>query len=183
VRYQRLVIGREDLALVDRPHSSVIRIDDDALGSAVQVEYRADLILKFLDWITAIHFRASEVRFRHSAERHLAQLRDQSIARKVMAVLMAHLEEGPIKLGETARSLYISPRTLQRRLAEEGQSFHEIVESLRRNLCLHHLEDQNVGLAEIAYIAGFSEPSAFTRAVRRWTGRTPLEYRRAHARH
>jgi AraC-like DNA-binding protein len=233
VRFQRLVIGREDIAFVDRPHSSVITIDDDALGSAVQIEYRADLILKFLDWITAIDFRANEVRFRHSAlgdrseyervlgcpvkfecegtelvlpeggldqpslhanpeiaeaheeyaERHLAQLRDQSIARRVMAVLMAHLEEGPIRLGEAARSLYMSPRTLQRRLAEEGQSFHEIVESLRRNLCLHHLENPNVGLAEIAYIAGFSDPSAFTRAVRRWTGRTPLEYRREHTRH
>jgi len=231
VRYQRLVLGRDEMTLVDRAYSPAVRFVDATWASVnvVQVEYLASLVLKFLDWITAIHFHASEVHFRHSprgerseyerilgcpvkfqceyaelllprtglnqpslyaspeiaqlhqehAERHLAELEDESIARKVKTLLMSHLDGGSCKLDETARTLQMSTRTLQRRLAEEGLSFSDLVDSLRRNLSLHHLENPNVGLAEIAYVAGFSDASAFNRAVRRWTGQTPLDFRRS----
>jgi AraC-like DNA-binding protein len=75
----------------------------------------------------------------------------------------------------------MSPRTLQRRLAEEGTTFQKILESLRRNLCLRHLKSARLPLSEIAYLAGFSDASSFNRAVRRWTGLTPLRYRQAHS--
>ena len=106
---------------------------------------------------------------------------DDSVIRKVKLLLMSRIDRGPCELAEVARSLYMSVRTLQRRLAKEASSFSATVDSLRRELCLHHLEKENSALAEIAYVAGFSDTSALTRAVRRWTGQTPLAFRRSHA--
>ena len=80
-----------------------------------------------------------------------------------------------------ARALHMSRRTLQRRLDEEGTSYKATLDSLRRELCLQYLERPEIALAEIAHIGGFSDTSALTRAVRRWTGQTPLEYRRSHS--
>jgi AraC-like DNA-binding protein len=114
------------------------------------------------------------------AERHLAALEDQSITRKVKTILLSHLDRGPCELRDAARSLHMSPRTLQRRLADEGATYNDTLDAVRRELCLHHLESTHAALAEIAYIAGFSGESAFSRAVRRWTGQTPREYRQAH---
>lgn len=113
------------------------------------------------------------------AERHLTDMADRSVRRKVKECLMAVLDRGPCALPEVAQSLFMSARTLQRRLAAEGTSFQDVLDSLRRELSLHHLEKVDTALAEIAYVAGFSDTSAFSRAVRRWTGQTPLEYRRS----
>jgi AraC-like DNA-binding protein len=115
------------------------------------------------------------------AERHLAALEDQSTARRVKTILLSHLDRGPCELRDAARSLHMSPRTLQRRLAAEGATYNATLDAVRRELCLHHLASTHASLAEIAYIAGFSGESAFSRAVRRWTGQTPREYRQARA--
>ncbi len=114
------------------------------------------------------------------AKRHLDELEDKSVARKVKILLMSRLDRGPCPLAEVARSLFMSPRTLQRRLDEEGCSFSATLDALRRELCLDHLERPHTSLCEIAYVAGFSDTSALSRAVHRWTGQAPLEYRRAH---
>jgi AraC-like DNA-binding protein len=234
VAYQRLVFGVDWIELVDRSPYAMIRFgptDDDALHLAIQIEFRAAIVLRLLDWITAIDFRASEVRFRHRpagprseyerilkcpvkfqsqhselvvsqssldqpsihanaeiarihqehAKRHLAELEDQSIARKVKTVLMSRLDCGSCELPDVARSLHMSRRTLQRRLDEEGTSYKATLDSLRRELCLQYLQRPDTPLAEVAYIAGFADASALSRAVRRWTGQTPLEYRRSHS--
>jgi len=71
----------------------------------------------------------------------------------------------------------MSPRSLQRRLAEERTSFREVLEKLRRDLARDHLERHRTPIAAVAYLTGFSDVSAFTRAVRRWFGRTPARLR------
>jgi AraC-like DNA-binding protein len=114
------------------------------------------------------------------AQHYLAELEDHSVSRKVKMLLMSNLERGRSDLSETAQSLHMSARTMQRRLAGEGHSYHEILDHLRQELCLEHLEAGDTTLAEIAYLAGFSDASAFSRAVSRWTGQSPLEYRRSH---
>jgi AraC-like DNA-binding protein len=65
-------------------------------------------------------------------------------------------------------------------LDDENTTFQKILESLRRDLCLQHLKKAHVPLSEIAYLAGFADASSFNRAVRRWTGLTPLRYRQTH---
>lgn len=88
---------------------------------------------------------------------------------------------GDPSLGGVAQKLALSRRTLQRKLQAERRSFAEIVDDVRREIALAHLNERRLSISEIGYMLGFSEPSAFHRAFRRWTGLAPSEYRRAHA--
>lgn len=114
------------------------------------------------------------------AENQLAEFGEESVAHGVAKLLASLLEVGPLDLSTIAKCQHMSPRTLQRRLAEEGTTFQKILESLRRDLCLRHLKSARDPLSEIAYLAGFADASSFNRAVRRWTGQTPLRYRQTH---
>lgn len=77
-----------------------------------------------------------------------------------------------------ASLLHVSPRTLGRRLGHEGTTFKELLADLRRQLALRYVGSSDLGLAEIAFLLGFSQSAAFHRAFKRWTSQTPLEYRR-----
>jgi AraC-like DNA-binding protein len=73
----------------------------------------------------------------------------------------------------------MSTRTLQRRLQARGIVYAGLVDDVRRRLSDKYLADVNLSLGEIAYLLGYSESSAFNRAYRRWTGRTPSADRRS----
>ncbi len=77
-----------------------------------------------------------------------------------------------------ARRLGQSRRSLQRRLGEAGTTFARLVAEVRRQRAEAFLSGRDVSVAEVSWLLGFSEQSAFTRAFRRWTGRSPTEYRR-----
>jgi AraC-like DNA-binding protein len=77
-----------------------------------------------------------------------------------------------------ARALGMSTRTLQRRLRQRGIVYARLVDEVRRHLSSKYLADGSLSLGEIAYLLGYSESSAFNRAYRRWTGRTPSADRR-----
>jgi AraC-like DNA-binding protein len=89
------------------------------------------------------------------------------------------LRGGAPSLEQTAKRLAMGARTLQRRLAAIGTSYGAIVDEVRRELATRYLAEGHIGLAEIAYLLGFSEGSAFHRAFRRWSGMTPKQYRDA----
>lgn len=72
----------------------------------------------------------------------------------------------------------MSTRTLQRRLRERGIVFASLVDEVRRRLSARYLADSALTLGEIAWLLGYSESSAFNRAYRRWTGRSPSADRR-----
>ena len=72
-----------------------------------------------------------------------------------------------------------SERTLQRRLADEGTSFDRVVHGLLRELALRHLASTRHSIAEVAWLLGYSEASAFHRTFKRWMKETPAEYRRS----
>ena len=71
----------------------------------------------------------------------------------------------------------MSGRTLQRRLAEQDTSFQELVDDARRDLAKRLLRETEFSLIEVAFMTGFSEQSALTRAFKRWVGSTPGAYR------
>lgn len=89
------------------------------------------------------------------------------------------LSEGSPKMAHIAGGLGLSARSFHRRLSEHGMSFKMLTEETRRDLAEGLLRDEQHSLAEIAFLTGFSEQSAFTRAFKRWVGHTPATYRKA----
>lgn len=82
-------------------------------------------------------------------------------------------------IDQVARALKVSPRSLQRSLAEEGTSYRAVVDEVRRSLAERHLARPETSLNEVAFLLGFSEPSAFHRSFKRWTRQTPQQFRAA----
>ncbi|TAJ55476.1 MAG: AraC family transcriptional regulator [Nevskiaceae bacterium] len=113
------------------------------------------------------------------AERQLQQLApaDDPVAR-ARAQIARQLSEGVPELGGVAARLQLSPRSLQRLLQEQGLSYSQLVEAVRRELAERYLAEPGLDLTDLAFLLGYSEQSAFQRAYKRWTGRTPGEYRR-----
>jgi len=112
------------------------------------------------------------------ADDMLAKLpKADEIVEKVREQLVVNLREGDAGIEAIAEKLHITPRTLQRRLKEEGTSHKELSDEMRKGLAAHYLQDNKLGVSEIAYLLGYSEPSAFHRAFKRWFGTTPADYR------
>jgi len=107
----------------------------------------------------------------------LAKIPGRSLSHQVRAFLSSRLPGTPPTLDETARDLGMSMRTIQRRLSEEDTSHKQLLRQIRHELALRYLKERSVAISEVAFLLGFSEPSAFYRAFRRWTGMTPVEYR------
>jgi AraC-like DNA-binding protein len=89
------------------------------------------------------------------------------------------LPEGGLTLSELAREIGLGSRTLQRRLAAEGTSLRRLLDEERRGLALHYIHDARASLIDIAFLLGFADQSAFSRAFSRWTSRSPSDYRRS----
>ncbi len=97
---------------------------------------------------------------------------------RVRAAVDADLAGREPSLEAVARRLGQSRRSLQRRLGEAGTTFARLVAEVRRQRAEAFLSGRDVSVAEVSWLLGFSEQSAFTRAFRRWTGRSPTEDRR-----
>jgi AraC-like DNA-binding protein len=114
------------------------------------------------------------------AERMLGELeRAQTVRGRVEHLLMPALHTGAAGMDAVAARLGVSRRTLHRQLEAEGTSFAEVLDALRHQLALHYLAGERVSVNETAYLVGFSDPAAFSRAFKRWTGRSPRSARRA----
>ena len=100
-----------------------------------------------------------------------------SVPQHVARVVADRFRGGVPTLGEVSASLAMSQRTLQRNLESEGTTFLEVVDAVRRRLALAHLASGALTLHEISFLLGYSDPSAFSRAFKRWTGQTPGDYR------
>lgn len=105
--------------------------------------------------------RPRETPFRDTVERHLEPL----------------LASGPIRIEEVARALGYSRQTLYRRLKAEDATFEEVLDGLRRRVALRLIREEGVAVKEAAWRLGFSDPAAFSRAFKRWTGRSPRDMR------
>ena len=99
----------------------------------------------------------------------------------VRHAIASALRDGEPTVEATSAALAMSPRTLQRKLQAAGTSHHDIVDAVRRDLAVRYLTSERVAIGEAAYLLGFSDPTTFHRAFKRWTGMTPNEYRKAAA--
>lgn len=96
---------------------------------------------------------------------------------QVKWLLRSRIAGQPPTIGEVARELLMSTRTLQRRLAEEGQPFQQLVETVRHELAKEYLQASTLGLTEIAFLLGYQEASSFHRAFHQWEGLSPGQWR------
>ena len=99
-------------------------------------------------------------------------------ADRVAMEIEARLAQGEVAQGEVARALAVSPRTLQRRLDAEGATFSGLLDRVRQRRALDLLGDGALSVQEVAYLVGYSEPRAFHRSFRRWTGTSAGAWRR-----
>ncbi len=113
-------------------------------------------------------------------EREIADLPEtQELDGRVRSLVSRALSEGVPNVADVAARLGLSGRTLQRRLAAQGHAFQDLVDEARKELALRLLRRTDYALAEVAFLTGFAEQSAFTRAFKRWQGETPASFRRA----
>ena len=148
------------------------------------VEFSApDNILYFSKESLEAHLRTANPRLARVNDRvvtqYLAQFDKGSTGMRVRAKLIDLLSAGHVTQQEVAHSLHVSLRTLQRKLNEENTSYKELLDETRRELAGQYLRQASLSVSEVTYLLGFSEPSNFTRAFKRWTGRTPSEVRTA----
>lgn len=119
--------------------------------------------------------------FAHANEQlikdYLARIKATDFSGQVKTRLVELLPGGAFSETDLAEALHLSPRTLQRRLAEEGTSFKVLLDEARRELALRFIGERGMSIKETSYLLGFSEPGNFSRAFRRWTGAAPSRFR------
>jgi AraC-like DNA-binding protein len=127
---------------------------------------------------------ASDVRLLATMRQCLERLADRtdlraSVADRVRAVVRASLPDGVPILHDVSNELRLASTVIVKELNRDGVSYKELVESTRRELALSYLRQRQLPMSEIAFLLGYSELSAFSRAVRRWTGRSPRSVRQS----
>jgi AraC-like DNA-binding protein len=108
--------------------------------------------------------------------RYLARLERARISSRVQQALLDALPAGAPSKPAIARTLGMSARNLQRRLASEGTSFKELLNEARVSLARTYVDEGRLSVTEIAFVLGFADTSTFSRAFKRWTGMSPREY-------
>lgn len=103
--------------------------------------------------------------------------RDREMVIRIRDLVRAALPD-TLSLAAIADRLYLSPRTIHRRLEEEGSSFRGIKDALRRDMALARLSKTSDSIAKVAADLGYADTSAFYRAFVEWTGMAPVHYRR-----
>lgn len=107
----------------------------------------------------------------------LARLDKSDVVARCRVAVLEYLTSGEATEEDTAKQLNMSPRTLQRKLAEAKLTYQQLVDDTRKDLALRYIDDAKRSVSDITFSLGFSQPSAFTRAFKRWTGATPTDYR------
>ena len=136
--------------------------------------------------LSALDLRVAEPnRYTHDLlNRHAAMLlaeleRADSVGGQVQRYILDTLSTGNSTIERCASGLNMSRRTLHRKLREEDASFQDLQDAIRRRLAFEYLSQPHVSTAEVALMLGYSEPSTFHRAFKRWTGATATVYRQA----
>jgi AraC-like DNA-binding protein len=107
---------------------------------------------------------------------------DDALRAQVLRSIVTALPSGSVSLEQVAARFSTTGRTLQRRLAETGDSFADLLDEAREQLARRHLAEPALPLAEISFLLGFKDPATFNKAFKRWAGQTPGAFRAHHAR-
>lgn len=102
----------------------------------------------------------------------------EPLLQEVQQLISASLADGTPDVANIAEQLRMSTRVLQRQLRERDTNFSKMLDSTREELATSYIKNRQISLTEIAFLLGFSEQSAFNRAFKRWTRKSPTQYRK-----
>lgn len=102
--------------------------------------------------------------------------RNDEHTRAVTKIILSRLDDEDLSIKKVAKEMLVSVRTLQNRLEDEGIVFSDLLRDIREKLAKKYLRE-NYTVEQITYLLGFSEPSVFRKAFKKWSGVTPREYR------
>lgn len=108
---------------------------------------------------------------------YLQQMQIQTLSQRCRSAIQFSAEEGAPTLEAVARALQLSPRTLARKLKQEGMTFNQLIQEKRRALSVHYLTHSAEPITNIALSLGFRDTSNFNRAFQRWFNTTPSQFR------
>jgi len=178
-----LVDHRIALSAAEFVHAEPAHVDEYRMLFHCPLQFRAArnaiyFPARQLDWPVAQNPRTLR-RFLREAPGNLLVIpdNDNSVTAQVRACLGRDFSQELPDFEEVARRLRITPQTLRRRLREEGTSYQEIKDNIRRDAAIGYLARPQLSIMDIAQLMGFSEPSTFHRAFKKWTGLTPGAYR------
>jgi len=110
---------------------------------------------------------------KHATAQIEALQASNAVRAQVENLIMPVLHKGGVRVETVAASMGISRQTLYRRMKDEGMTFARVLDDLRHRLALEYLSNPRVSINEVAFLVGFSDPAAFSRAFKRWTGCSP----------
>lgn len=154
--------------------ANTIEVNDADLGVPLHPEnpVAADWALRML---TELAQSQRNWTLRMLARLEQSEPAEPNFTARVQRLLSGMLANGEPLREDVARHLLMSERTLQRRLAEEGTNFTKLVDDTRRELAKQYLSKGELSLKKLSFQLGFSDPSAFCRACKRWFGRSPKQ--------
>lgn len=116
--------------------------------------------------------------FEDQAQRLLSELsQNETTSARVRRLMLKEMGNGQATMGYIARQLHMSASTLRRRLDAEGTTHSALLDQARRDLAVQQVKESRLSIGELSLLLGFSNPAAFSRAFRRWTGMSPIEFR------
>lgn len=128
--------------------------------------------------IISSDYRLLQILVQHANERLQTIEKEVGFIAQVKQLMIQLMDADFPDIEKVAGNLNISVRTFQRRLKEEGSTFKSLVNDLREAFAKRYLANHKLTIKEIAYLLNYSEPSAFNRSFRKWTGLSPKEYRK-----
>ncbi len=111
-------------------------------------------------------------------QNYITALDAEDIVIRVKRIILQKLSSENCTKLHIASELAMSPSALQQKLAAQNTSFQDLLNQVRRSLALDYMEQSQVSITEMSFMLGFNDTSSFTRAFRRWTGKSPRDYRR-----
>jgi AraC-like DNA-binding protein len=166
----------------EHPKPEAWREHERAFGAPVFFSQPTNALVFRPDKALALPMPARDMRLMAMMRLCLERLSERddlrvSVTDRVRAAIRAHLPDGFPALEMVAAELRLPEGVIQRELHYDGLSYNGLVEMTRRDLALSYMRQRQLPFSEIAFLVGYSELSAFSRAVRRWTGMSPRSLR------
>ncbi len=140
--------------------------------------------LEFDASVLSLPLAAADARLHQLIAEHIARMERlpaDELPGYVRQLLRSLLPSGRASLDKVADCMAVNPRTLQRRLEQEGTSFQRLLDATRQEMARRYLDDPSISMAQLAGLLGYSDASGFNRAFNRWFGVSPLQWQKRHS--